>query len=268
MPHLPPSAQLWKERAEIDYIGPFVKAWAAFNAWYRHASQSSQELKFVKTQPNPVRNRVLPMLRPEVRGPNAYGDNDATKRLKQAICDLQISLDAFRFETTRKGVIEPVSLRAVCITPKDLQSVKYSRSNHDYVIRRVQGGRIAVTIASTRTTQVKFSFEQDRYDPDELFQNAGFAALSQAQRSTLQTFYIASDPTPKIDLTAGKYPELMIGTIPFNCESGELFCGVVEVIYAMRNVLLHGELQPDPQVLACYDPAYRIIMQFLDCIRG
>jgi hypothetical protein len=94
------------------------------------------------------------------------------------------------------------------------------------------------------------------------------AALSQAQRSTLQTFYIASDPRPKIDLTTGKYPELMIGTIPFNCASEELFCGIIEVIYAMRNALLHGELQPDAQVLACYDPAYRIVMQFLDCIRG
>ena len=38
MPHLPESARLWLERAEIDYIGPFVKAWAAFNAWDREAS--------------------------------------------------------------------------------------------------------------------------------------------------------------------------------------------------------------------------------------
>jgi hypothetical protein len=38
MPHLSESARLWLERAEIDYIGPFVKAWAAFNAWCREAS--------------------------------------------------------------------------------------------------------------------------------------------------------------------------------------------------------------------------------------
>ena len=29
---LPPHAGEWIKRAEIDYIGPFVKAWAAFNA--------------------------------------------------------------------------------------------------------------------------------------------------------------------------------------------------------------------------------------------
>jgi hypothetical protein len=38
MPILPENARLWLERAEIDYIGPFVKAWASFNAWYREAS--------------------------------------------------------------------------------------------------------------------------------------------------------------------------------------------------------------------------------------
>ncbi len=37
---LPPHAQDWMNRAEIDYIGPFIKAWAAFNAWFRHASGS------------------------------------------------------------------------------------------------------------------------------------------------------------------------------------------------------------------------------------
>ena len=62
---LPPHATEWMSRAEIDYIGPFVKAWAAFNAWYRHASGETQEramLEYVKSQPNPVRRYILPLL--------------------------------------------------------------------------------------------------------------------------------------------------------------------------------------------------------------
>ncbi len=54
-------------RAEIDYIGPFVKAWAAFNTWYRDASGQTQErgmLQYVKDQPNPVRGRTLSLLGP------------------------------------------------------------------------------------------------------------------------------------------------------------------------------------------------------------
>ena len=60
MPHLPENARLWLERAEIDYIGPFVKAWASFNAWYREASGQGRDLeglRYVKHQANPVTKR-------------------------------------------------------------------------------------------------------------------------------------------------------------------------------------------------------------------
>jgi hypothetical protein len=63
MPHLPESARLWLERAEIDYIGPFVKAWAAFNSWYREASGASRDaegLRYVKERPNPIRGSISP----------------------------------------------------------------------------------------------------------------------------------------------------------------------------------------------------------------
>ena len=43
MARLPIEARLWKEKAELDYIGPFIKAWAAFNAWFRHETQSRSD---------------------------------------------------------------------------------------------------------------------------------------------------------------------------------------------------------------------------------
>lgn len=272
MPHLPPSAQLWKERAEIDHIGPFVKAWAAFNAWYRHASHADKEadmLAYVKTSPNPVRTRVLPMLSNSAPGPNDFGESGEAKRFKQSICDLQLALDALQFEVTKKGVVERVTLRGVCIAPKNLQRETFNKNNHDYVVGKIQGGggRIEVSVTSTVTQAVKFRCEQDRYDQNELFAHPDFVTLSQAQRSTLQTFYVRSDPRPMLDLTGAGGAEIMIGSIPFTCTAEQLFFGIIEVIYAMRNALLHGELQPDGQMLACYDPAYRIIMHFLECLR-
>ena len=53
----------------------------------------------------------------------------------------------------------------------------------------------------------------------------------------------------------------------FHCSPEGLLSGLVETIYAMRNALLHGKVDPDAQVLACYEPAYRIVMQFLNCVR-
>jgi hypothetical protein len=90
MPHLPESARLWLERAEIDYIGPFVKAWAAFNAWYREASGASRDaegLRYVKERPNPVRGSIKPVLQPartDGRG-NIIPDDEWAQKFKLLI---------------------------------------------------------------------------------------------------------------------------------------------------------------------------------------
>ena len=135
---LPPHAQEWMGRASIDYIGPFVKAWAAFNAWYRHDSGQATErvmLDFALRHHNSrLRRHVLPLLA------NGNGTAEA-ERLKLGICDLQQKLNAIHFEVTPKGRRERVSLREVCINPLvGWQGDQTERSGQRYVARKVQGG--------------------------------------------------------------------------------------------------------------------------------
>lgn len=54
---LPPHAADWMNRAEIDYIGPFVKAWAAFNAWFRETSREGQERAMLNWGKEPTQRR-------------------------------------------------------------------------------------------------------------------------------------------------------------------------------------------------------------------
>ena len=162
---LPPHASDWMSRAEIDYIGPFVKAWAAFNAWYRHASGEAQErpmLEYVKNVPNAVRRSMLPLL------DNDNGTADALK-LKQAIYDLHQNLDAIHFEVTRKNVNERVSLRSVCINPRPLQGQRQERNGQEFKVDRVQGGAIEITVSSLRTGHVRLQHTQKQYEPNEVY---------------------------------------------------------------------------------------------------
>lgn len=61
----------WIARSEVDHVGPFVNAWAAFNAWYRHVARAfdteRDRLNFVRTQPNTMRSAILPLLDPDRR---------------------------------------------------------------------------------------------------------------------------------------------------------------------------------------------------------
>ena len=261
---LPPHAAEWMHLADLDYIGPFVKAWAAFNAWYREASAQGTEramLDFVATQPNRARRRILPLL----DGGNATAD---AMILKQAICDLHQCLDSIQFEVTRKGLVERVSLRSVCISPRPLQHQCLQRRRQEYLAKRVQGGGIEITVRSMVTEQEKFRHVQAQYDANEVYSLDSFTrGLSEAQRATFRAFYGSCNPRPMQDLVQGSGPSLAIATMQFRCRPEELFRGLIETIYVMRNALLHGEVDPDPHILASYEPAYRIVMQFLACIR-
>lgn len=259
---LPPHAQDWMDRAEIDYIGPFVKAWAAFNAWFRHASAEQQEramLDWVRNQPNAVRRGILPLLRT---------DNDTTDALsfQQAVSDLQQRLDAIHLEIMRKGIRERVSLRTVCISPRPLNHDRMEYRRHDYVIRKIAGGNIRITVTSQANGAVRFDEVQVQYDPPALYGLASFAALSAEQQGKLRGLYDSCNPRPMTDLLRNGAPPLQIGTVDFQCTDEQLLSGLIETIYAMRNALLHGEVAPDSNVLACYEPAYRIVMAFLRAI--
>ena len=168
---------------------------------------------------------------------------------------------------TRKGVNERISLRAVSIRHKELQHERIEHRKQEFIAERVQGGAIRVRVTSLRKGQVKFEHTQARYDPNEIYAQPDFAAnLSEAQRTMLRQFFDDCNPRPMCDLVQGGGPVLAIGTMEFQCTADDLLSGLVETIYAMRNALLHGEVEPDSRVLACYEPAYRIVMQFLACI--
>lgn len=263
MPLLP-HAQDWMNRAEIDYIGPFVKAWAAFNAWFRHASAHAQEramLDWVKGQPNPVRRGILALLRND----NYTAEAQA---LKVAISDLQIRLDAIHFEVTRRGLNEKISLRSVCIAPKHFNRERIERSGQEFKAEKIAGGTIQITVTSTRNGNVKFLHGQAQYDPNAVYALPEFTSnLSVAQQTRLRRFYDSCNPRPMRDLLRGGAERLQVGAIEFQCTPEDLLAGLIETIYTMRNALLHGEVDPDPRVLSCYEPAYRIVMKFLDCVR-
>lgn len=122
-------------------------------------------------------------------------------------------------------------------------------------------------MTSIRTGQVKLTHLQASYDPNEVYALPEFTNnLSEPQRTMLRRFYDTCNPRPMTDLVQGGGPALAIAVMQFQCSAEDLLAGLVEVLYAMRNALLHGEVDSDGQVLACYEPAYRIIMAFLRCV--
>lgn len=254
----PEAARKWRDQAQFDYIGPFVKSWAAFNAWFRHACGSTSDadgLAYVTTQDNPVRNTALPLL-------NKNKTNEKAQNFKENIADLHDRLSDYDLNKTdpKTGTVYTIRLTSVRV----LNPGKPQRKQHGsdkFIVHRVsKKWRSEIKGGNDR---LAFEFDQDEWDIDELTTHRKFVKLSQTRRTYLHSTYLAADPCPLVDLTAAGGDELPIATVPFRCTEQELFSGLVRVLYDMRNSLLHGELVPNETALRCYEPAFWILRDFL-----
>jgi hypothetical protein len=269
---LPPHAQDWMNRAEIDYIGPFIKAWAAFNAWFRHASGSRKDvdgLRYVKQNPNPVRNAIMPLLRAAQRDANGdlIADPEPAQKFKLLIRDLHVCLDNFHIEVMRDDIVERISFRSVCLgRGLNLPQTTLAYGLR-YTVEKANGQWKSTVRSDTNVTDVRAEIPQGSFDADELQGHQQFGWLSGNQRATLLGLYRRCDPRPMTDLFAGRENHIVAGDVEFRCSDQQLFEALIEVIYGLRNTLLHGELQPHEQAFAAYEPAYRIVMKFLSCLR-
>jgi hypothetical protein len=255
---LPSEVTDWIARSEVDHIGPFVNAWAAFNAWYRHVSQSTQDregLKYVRTHPNSVRGAILPILDPLTE------DTPDAKEFKVLIAKLHGALEAYRLETVYKGKIETVSLRSVPI--KLAQRLPYGWPHNGLTYEVLRQNQLWVSRILNRAGGEVLRIEQQDYDLVAMTADVRFQTIRPAQQGQMRAAYAACNPRPMVDLLNGSEPPIRAGTITFGCTCEDLFGGLIETIYRMRNMLLHGELKPHDAALACYEPAYYLLRRML-----
>ncbi len=271
MARAPSNATRWKERAEIDYLGPFVKAWAGFNSWYRSETQQRQDkagLEYVKNHANQIRARILPLISPTRldRNDNPIPETEDAERFRLLVWQLHSKLEEHALEVYVKEQLEVISFRAVCLSPGgNLPPIRQHR-RHEYVASKTATDW-TITVRGRGGGAVLQAITINQYDEAAFTAHAGYLAISLEQRAHALAQFQLCNPRPMIDLMNADGGPISIGNLDFRCSREQLFCGIVEVIYAMRNALLHGEIQPSPDVLELYEPAYRIIMRFLDCIR-
>jgi hypothetical protein len=272
MPHLPENARLWLERTEIDYIGPFVKAWAAFNAWYRHASGSRRDsdgLRYVKYQANPVRGQIKPLLRCRQLDEQGKARPDAEEALqfKALVRNLHACLDNYDIETVRDDTVERISFRTVCLSTGVQLPKRAEHRRHEYIVDKKSAVWICIVKRKNNGPETE-RIEQTKFDVIGLQAHEAYQRLTPEQRGQLLGLYNECNPRPITDLLGGDGDPIVAGDVEFRCSDDHLFAGLIEIVYSLRNALLHGELQPHDQAFEAYEQAYRIVMRFLQCLRN
>ena len=240
---------------KIDYYSAFIKAWIAFNSWYRSEYRERTDREIIeklKSESNRFKGYIETLL-------DANNNTDEAITFKKNLNSLRSALVSAAIVTQeRGGVNQQISFAEIAINnPKTLAEGDY-RVTH-YKIQRTRQKITNLVHRKNNPTDILFQFEQDRYDRTELDAHADFRRLGAEQQGQCKAFYNEICPYV-IESVLRKDRD---NNIIFVAERAKVSREVIEVLYLLRCSLMHGEVSPDNNAMEVYKYAYYVLAEIL-----
>lgn len=250
----------WKQLIEVDWLGQYVKAWVAFNAWYsnnfkpppgkKHFSDR-EIIEKIKNDEGGIRSKIE----------NLLSGTDSNQKLFQA--DV-VALHKALSDTTVKSSEKRIWLKEISDYHYAVP-VDHTRNNIKYEIEIDSGcKRRIVKLTQTKTgkeifNKVILAKEEETFQSENGFKqllNSGwFAKLTPSQRNQLRVYLKESSPIHNL-LDFSDDPNQFTGDEKLIARAH------IEILYQLRNALFHGEVTPN-EVQSVYQPAYLVLKQII-----
>ncbi|HED03394.1 MAG TPA: hypothetical protein ENI60_01320 [Candidatus Fraserbacteria bacterium] len=249
----------WFQLSDVDYLGQFVKAWLAFNAWYRNAYSETHDrniIEEIKWNTNPIASRLRPLLRQK---------SEEAERFRTDIGLLHHRLARYELHSGKGQEKVCITLNRIVIRSEPPIVEKDTFYRWSCKVERVKNGDVTVVVTKPDGMR-KVNVAAHKFDLSHLETNADFGDIPDSIKARFRVCYSKVNPRIERDLTIGNADLIACGTYSFGCGEDFLFAGVVEALYQMRCALFHGELVPTRDASECYEPAYRIVRQMLEAV--
>lgn len=246
----------WITRAEPDFYTMFIKAWIPFNAWYfteYSTKKDSIALKEIRNTKNKIRNRIEALLSNE--------DLDS-KTFRFNLSKLHIELESRRI--MNYGQI--VSFKNILIEDY-LPSVATDNDRKGNIYKAIpdktKGYRAVILDKSSRTLLDK-TFNP--YDLNALISDAQYIALSDTRiKEKIRLCYAAINPSNPISIISTsniKSDYILLDTdlkIKMVNDTELIAKSLINILYTLRCLLFHGELDPSETNQPIYENAFHIL---------
>ncbi len=252
-----PSYRDWirKIDIEIDYFSAFIKAWIAFNAWYRSEYRERTDrdiIEKLKSENNHFKGYIETLLDENNNTDDAIAFRNNLMSLQSALVSVPI------FTQERGGVNQQISFSEIAINnPKTLSEGDY-RTTH-YKVQRTRQSVKTLVHKKSHPTDIYFSFEQEKYDETALDVHSDFLRLGLEQQGQCKAFY--KEVCPYV-IESVLYKD-RDNNIRFVAERAKVSRGIIEVLYLLRCSLMHGEVTPDNNSAEVYKYAYYVLAKIL-----
>jgi hypothetical protein len=261
------AAKRWIDKAEVDYYTYFLTSWITFNAWfgrrYNHNCERDKIDK-IKTDRNDVFHRAINDLLEDT------GQDGET--FLQHIANLHHSLEQAQIEYKRGKLL---LFDQIVTIPNPITTINQTH----YTIRykfEITNNQISASITNSKGEILcDYQAETKQYDTKHFSHHLAKRRITPTQKKFAESFFNSIKPRIKLQILEMRKkpqqtefynaPDFKFRRDKDNIgdEGHWVINGLVEVLYQLRNLLVHGELVPDEHAKPVYQHAYLIMSMLI-----
>ncbi len=271
----------WIDRAEPDFYMMFIKAWIPFNAWYmtnyydETANRTSDRsiINHIKSNDNPFVRRIKSLLR---------GSDTVSMEFKHALGKMEMELR----EHAVTNEHDRLSFSNVCITNNNSHTYQVTKGHYQFKgqynpTQPRTALRCRLEILKSSNGNNVALVELNNCLLSELESNADFVNVERDEwKEILRHCLNEISPNKKENLLAqvkmkNGVSSIPAGAIEIDKENNlylrgnveDLAKAILEIIYRLRCLLLHGEIDPTIANSRIYEHAFSILRTLIKELR-
>lgn len=250
---------------DFEYSILFIKCWLPFNAWYcnnypQFKNQDSAILREVKTDDNLFRTRLISLLE---------NDDEDSIFFRNQLIILHKQLERCKVPNIANSLsFKSINFRT---NPNPIFTKDYNKFNFKIeLLVPIQPHNIKIRVDVLKNRRATmYTYQHTKYDFEHFINDPSFIALSEKNKEILKDGFKQINPKIKESLIVEKKKDSLqnIGSVFFKNDTNLLSQAIIEIIYNLRCILFHGEIQPNKDNLKIYEPAYymlKLLIKSLD----
>lgn len=251
-----PHINSWLDSSEPDYYTMFIKGWIPFNAWYFSEYNTKRDqvaLKNIKNSRNKIRNRIEALLQ---------NDTYESRSFRYHLGQLHLQLENRRIMNYGE-IISFKSIKLDDVPEDTVTDTDRSRNVYKAIPNKSTGYRIVVTNNVGTTTF--FDRTYNPYDIEKLKLDNQFISMRKMMKKKVLECFEKINPNRTLDLISkSRYKTDYIildndSHVHFVKDTELIAKSLIDILYTLRCLLIHGELDPTVMNLNIYEHAYFLL---------
>lgn len=248
--------------SESDFPVLFIRSWIPFNAWYcntypHHNNVDGLILTEMKGDNNLFRTRILALLN---------GTHADSSQFKAFLGQLHIALENnYIPDAANRITFTDLKFRT---NPVTVFTPPAAIRRLNYKAELLANRSVQALIIEVGTSATKFTYTHTRHDLTHFLAYPAYNSLSNDKRAAILNCFKQINPKKKEKLiTSDRRNAIDCGGIQFVNDANLLSQAIIELLYRLRCILFHGEIQPSKDNLSVYEPAYYILRILLKSLK-